>query len=148
MEIKSCKAENNICLVGGLQEYSDQTYMERYKNKGFWHQEACNNRPSTSLTLPLQMLCWSTSENSGCFESRLLLALPCRPINLSCTQALTFRYCFFSLYFGHMNLGFVTRRHLNYVFTLQHDLSLLLKVMSSINTPVQEFGHRKWAIRV
>ena len=51
MEIKSCKTESNIHLVGGLQEYSDQTYMESYKNKGFQHQKVYTNQPRTLFPL-------------------------------------------------------------------------------------------------
>ena len=39
--IKSCKSENSVCLVGGLQDHHDLTYVG--KNKGFPHQEVCNS---------------------------------------------------------------------------------------------------------
>ena len=35
----------NICLVGGLQEYCDQTHVDSCKNKGFRHQEIYTNQP-------------------------------------------------------------------------------------------------------
>ena len=44
-EIKSDRTENNICLVGGLQEYCDLTYVNSSKNKGFPCQEVCSNQP-------------------------------------------------------------------------------------------------------
>ena len=34
IETKSCRTENNICLVGGLQEQHDLTYMDKCQNKG------------------------------------------------------------------------------------------------------------------
>ena len=34
---KSCRTENNICLVQGLQEYCDQTYLDSCKNKVLLH---------------------------------------------------------------------------------------------------------------
>ena len=34
--------ENNIYFVG-LQDHRDLTQMDSYKNKGFLHQEVCNN---------------------------------------------------------------------------------------------------------
>ena len=37
MEIKSCRPENNICLVGGLQEHCEQTYVDSCKNRGLSH---------------------------------------------------------------------------------------------------------------
>ena len=44
-EIKSCRAENSICLAGGLQEHPDLTYVNSFKSKGFWHQEAGISQP-------------------------------------------------------------------------------------------------------
>ena len=49
METENCRTEINICLIVSLQEYHDQTYMNSCKNKGFWHQEVCNNQPQHSL---------------------------------------------------------------------------------------------------
>ena len=34
IETKSCRTENNICLVGALQEQHDLTYVDKCKNKG------------------------------------------------------------------------------------------------------------------
>ena len=50
-ETISCRTENTICLVDGLQEHPDLTSVNRCKNKGFWHQEVCNNQPHS---LPFQ----------------------------------------------------------------------------------------------
>ena len=36
-EIKSCRTESDICLVGGLQEYHNQTYGDNHMNKGLSH---------------------------------------------------------------------------------------------------------------
>ena len=44
VEIKNCRTENNLCLVGGLPGQSDQSHEDNLKNKGFWHQEMCNNQ--------------------------------------------------------------------------------------------------------
>ena len=61
MEIKSCRAENSICLAGGLQEHPDLTYVDSFKSEGFWHQEAGVNRPH-----PLPFKCKrSLNSNSG-----------------------------------------------------------------------------------
>jgi len=35
IQIKSYRTENNSCLVGGLQENSDQTYVDSYKNDSY-----------------------------------------------------------------------------------------------------------------
>ena len=35
IEIKSCRMENYVCLVGGLQECFDQTYMDNWKTKDY-----------------------------------------------------------------------------------------------------------------
>ena len=43
IEIKSCRTENNICPVGGLEEHPDLIYGDSCKDKGFLHQEVCNN---------------------------------------------------------------------------------------------------------
>ena len=61
MEIKSCRAENDICFVGGLQEHLDLTYM----NGRLLHQEVCDNQQHPSLTWPLKMLFWNPSGSSG-----------------------------------------------------------------------------------
>ena len=50
-----------MCLVGGLQEHPDLTYVDSCRNKGFLHQEVCNNQPCPSLILSLKMLCWNFS---------------------------------------------------------------------------------------
>ena len=34
---KNCRTDNNICLVEGLGEHGDQTYMDNCKNKGLSH---------------------------------------------------------------------------------------------------------------
>ena len=39
----SCRTKSNICLVRGLQAQCDLTYVDSCKNKGFRHQEVCNN---------------------------------------------------------------------------------------------------------
>ena len=44
--------ENNTCLVVGLWEHPDLTYLDRCWNKGFLHQEVCNNQ-THSFILPL-----------------------------------------------------------------------------------------------
>ena len=49
--IKRCRTENNNCLVGGLQEGYDLTYVDSCKKKGFLHQEISNNQLCPSLTL-------------------------------------------------------------------------------------------------
>ena len=43
--LKSCRTENNNCLVDGLQEHCDQTYSDSCKNKEYLHQEMCKNQP-------------------------------------------------------------------------------------------------------
>ena len=40
---KSCRTENSICFVGGLQEHCDLTYVDSWKNKGLPYQEVGNN---------------------------------------------------------------------------------------------------------
>ena len=47
-EIKGCRTENNICLVGDLQEHGHLTYKGSRKNKGFLYQEVCNNHHTTN----------------------------------------------------------------------------------------------------
>ena len=49
--MKSCRTENNICLVEGFWEHCDLTYADSYKNKGFQHQEVCRNRPPSPFSI-------------------------------------------------------------------------------------------------
>ena len=44
LKIESCRTENNICLVGGLQKHRHLPYIDSCKNKGFQHQEVWNNQ--------------------------------------------------------------------------------------------------------
>ena len=55
IEINSCRTKNNICLVGGLQEHGDQTFVDSYKNKGFSHPLqglACTKKSATTNHTP------------------------------------------------------------------------------------------------
>ena len=47
-EIKGCRTENNICLVGDLQEHGHLTYKGSRKSKGFLYEEVCNNHHTTN----------------------------------------------------------------------------------------------------
>ena len=49
--MKSCRTENNICLVESLWEHCDLTYVDSYKNKGFQHQEVFNNHPPSPFSI-------------------------------------------------------------------------------------------------
>ena len=75
--MKSCKIENNTCLLGGLQEHHDQTYMNSCKNKELLHllqQLAGNKKSATTSHTPshfsikqhlnsnsVKMVLWDTS---------------------------------------------------------------------------------------
>lgn len=62
-----------------LQEHLDLTSVGSSENKGFLHQEAGNNQPYSSLTLPLKIFCNFGSGSSGYLggTSVLSLARPC-----------------------------------------------------------------------
>ena len=89
-EIKSCRTESDICLVGGLQEYHDQTYGDNHENKGLSHplqgQAGTKKFAATShLPPPLGIkeawiLLWDTSPQSSaaaCPYTSSLDLLPC-----------------------------------------------------------------------
>lgn len=52
MKMKSCREENNMCLLRGLQECHDLTYMDGCRNREFPYQQVCNDNhtpPSRGL---------------------------------------------------------------------------------------------------
>ena len=69
--MKSCRIEN-ICVVGGLQEQSDLTYMDSCKNKGFWTPNSLQQptnplSPQPSLSISGNMVVWDMSPPSSQF---------------------------------------------------------------------------------
>ena len=69
IETKSCRTENNICLVGGLQEQHDLTYVDKCKNKGLNTKKlaATNHAPPGPLTWALKVPCRNPSDSLGFF---------------------------------------------------------------------------------
>ena len=67
-EIKSCRTENSICLIEGLQEFHDLTYLDTCKNKGLSHflqgLPGSKKSATTSHTLPFYYK-RSLNSNSG-----------------------------------------------------------------------------------
>ena len=64
IEIKICRTENNICLLEGLQEHCEQTYVFSCKIKGLSHpfQGLANTKKCVITSPPLSLLVQKKSE--------------------------------------------------------------------------------------
>ena len=86
-ETKSYRTENNICLVGGLQERHDLICVDRCKNKDSNAKKlaATNHAPSAPLTWPLKVPCRNLSDSSGFFQVSATLTHQFSTVQSSCS---------------------------------------------------------------
>ena len=100
----SFSLKKNLYPVGGLEEHCDMNSVDSNKNKGFLHQEVCNNPPCPSLTLSLKMLCNLASGSLG-YLGGIRYPFPCTACNKSfCAPKSDISVYLASLCTAHMDL--------------------------------------------
>ena len=109
IKIKSCRRENSICFIGGLQKDCDLTYVDSHKNQGFWYQEVCNNYPRS--TVP--HLAFKSTLLKPLEEFRVWGSGANHPLTWSCNKHFSapnsnISVCLASLHIRHMNVHLVT----------------------------------------